>query len=256
MDLDSFPEPGVELIRGPRRPVEVAPGYLLPIGAVVAAVVAVAIALSVPTTPVRIVAGPLTFLLALLILFTALTPITVRRCLRGRDACAGLPLAELGPTGARLRYEMPTPRERRTGELVRPRYDAAVAWSDVTGWRRTIDPFGAPVLVLEVADQSRVRVQPRSTQLVRVYLDLLTDGLRSRAVIRIPAPAAEQAAVAFLTARGVPESAPRRPGGWPIGPGVLTRRGVALNTGGRAWPARSLAEILGFKSPDQFRDRH
>jgi hypothetical protein len=255
MDLDSAPEPGVELIRGPRRPVEIAPGYLFPIGFAVAAVVAIVVAVSAPAMSVRIVAAPVIFLVGVLFVFAAMTPITVRRYRLGRDGGAGCPLAELGPTGARLRYEMPTPRERRTGEWGRPRYDAAVAWADVTGWRRGIDPFGAPVLVLTVADWARVRVQRRSTALVRVYLDLLREGLRTRAVIRIPGPAAERAAIAFLTARGVPESDARAaPDGWPITGDSLVRRGVALNSGGHAWPARSLGEIFGSLNPDRRRD--
>jgi hypothetical protein len=255
MELESAPEPGVELVRGPRRPVEIAPGYILPIGTALAAVVAVVVAM-LATTSSRILIGVVLFLVGVMLVFVVVTPMTVRRYKLGRDVAAGIPLAELGPTGARLRYAMATPRERRTG-VPEPRYDAAVEWADVTGWRRSIDPFGAPVLVLEVADPARVKVQPRNTQLVVLYVEMLREGLKSVAVIRIPVPAAEQAAVAFLTARSVPESAALPPPeDWPIAGETLVRRGVAKVSGGRAWPARSLRDILRSIGPDQPRNKN
>jgi hypothetical protein len=250
MDLDSAPEPGVELIRGPRRLSEVVPGYVIPIGFAVAVVVGPLVAVRRPSVGWALAGMYMCLAVALLVL-AAVMPFTVRRQRFGRELGAGLPLAELGPTGARLRYELPTPRERRTGERRSPRYDAAVAWSDVTGWRRGIDPFGAPVLILEVADPARVTVRGRTTTLVKMYLNYLREGIGTTAVIRVPAPPAEQAAVAFLRKRGLPESPAVQVKGWPVDGTAIVRRGVGEMSGGRAWPARSLREIFGLSNPNR-----
>jgi hypothetical protein len=250
VDLDSAPEPGVELIRGPRRPSEVVPGYVVPVGVGAAALAGLLVAV-LASTASRALLGVVVFFVGLLVVVIVVVPLTVRRQRLGRDFGAGLPLAELGPTGARLRYELPTPRERRTGERRSPRYDAAVAWADVTGWRRGIDPFGASVLILEVADPGRVAVRARTTTLVSRYLDYLREGIGSRAVIRVPVPAAEQAAVAFLQSRGLPESPALRVKDWPVDGAAIVRRGVGEMTNGRAWPARSLREIFRFDGSDR-----
>jgi hypothetical protein len=248
MDLDSAAEPGVELIRGPRRRSEIAPGYVVPVGAVAAALVGIVVAV-LASTASRALLGVVVFFVGLLVVVTVVVPVTLRRQRLGREFGAGLPLAELGPTGARLRYELPTLRERRTGERRAARYDAAVAWSDVTGWRRGIDPFGASVVILEVADPARVTVRGRTTTLVEMYLRYLREGIGSAAVIRVPVPAAEQAAVAFLQARGLPESPAVAVPGWPVDGTTIVRRGVGEMTNGRAWPARSLREIFRLTGP-------
>jgi hypothetical protein len=240
VDLDSVPGPEVELIRGPRRAAEVLLGYLFPVGVVISVVAGLVTVLAGG----GVFLGVAVFLVVLIAVAVLPYPLAGRRRRRGRDLGAGLPLAELGPAGARLRYEVPTLRERRTGEYGAKRYDAAVAWTDVTGWRRGIDPFGAAVLVLEVADPARVTTRGR-TQLTRTYLGYLVNGLGSAAVIRIPVPAAERAAVGFLQARGLVESpAASPPAGWPVDGAALVRRAVSESSRGRAWPARSLGETL------------
>jgi len=250
MDLDSASEPGVVLIRGPRRRSEIVPGYVMQIGTTASVAVFVVVALLGPSVG-SVLAGLFVGMALNVLVLAAVTPFTVRRQRLGREFGAGLPLAELGPTGARLRYELPTPRERRTGERRSPRYDAAVAWADVTGWRRGIDAFGASVLILEVADPARVTVRARTTKLVAMYLKFLREGIGTTAVIRVPVPPAEQAAVAFLQARGLPESPAVRTKGWPVDGATIVRRGVGEMSNGRAWPARSLREIFGFSDPNR-----
>jgi len=107
------------------------------------------------------------------------------------------------------------------------------------------------VLILEVADPARVTVRARTTKLVAMYLKYLREGIGTTAVIRVPVPPAEQAAVAFLQARGLPESPAVRTKGWPVDGATLVRRGVGEMSNGRAWPARSLREIFRFSDPNR-----
>jgi hypothetical protein len=225
VELDAPPEPGSVEICGPRLAREVALGYVLPVGTALGVVAGMVLGLVTRNGNLAVTV----FILVVVVSFLPYTAASLRRR-RGRDFGAGLPLAELGPTGARLRYEAPFLRDRRAGQYRRPRYDVAVAWPDVAGWRRAIDPFGAPVLVLELAEPRRVAVRDRFTLVIQVYVDALGRGLRSPAVVRIPTDDAEHAAVEFLRARGLSESPTEPPpAGWPLSGGALMRRGRAMS---------------------------
>ncbi|HLL64463.1 MAG TPA: hypothetical protein VK453_01820 [Micromonosporaceae bacterium] len=103
------------------------------------------------------------------------------RYMTGRDDGAGLPLAELGRDGVRVRYRPPSSREKRRGVPTSPAFDAAVGWDAVVGWRHAKDPHGQPVIALDITDPSkvtRITGQPAPGQRPVAYLDRYMDALQ------------------------------------------------------------------------------